>query len=121
MSASSLGKRPRQNLAPATKLADANNTEQAGPSFQQKSDFDYRAAQDAPTGTSSEILDATSRATSTMTTQISDTASSRETSGRFPDKRPFFAVDSDDSDTTPVTGAKSTDHPRKKKGSWFRT
>ena len=31
MSASSLGKRPRQNLAPATKLADANNTEQAGP------------------------------------------------------------------------------------------
>jgi hypothetical protein len=121
MSASSFGKRSRQNLAPETELADANNTEQAGLPFQQNSIHDYRAsreAEDATTGSSqSEYFDATSGATSTMTPKILDRTSSPGLSSRFLNKRSIFAVDSDDGDTAPVTGAKSIDYPRKKKGS----
>ena len=113
-------KRPRRNPAPATKLVDANNTEQAGLPFQQKSIHDYRAAReahDAPTGTSprdSENPDVASRAALTTTDRIS----SPEPFGHIPAKRPISAI-SDDSGTTSDTGAKSTDHPQKRKGSWF--
>jgi hypothetical protein len=89
MSASSFGKCPHRNPAPPTKLVDANNTEHAGLHFQHKTIYDHRVsreAQDASTGTSSEILDATSRATSITTTQILDTTFAPELSGHFPDK-----------------------------------
>jgi hypothetical protein len=117
-----VNKRPRRNPAPATKLRDENNFERAALPFQQKSVDDYRAACDAEDAATSNLEnpDTTSHATSPTgtTSQIQDATSSPPPSDRAKDKRQIFEVDTSDySDSAPDSRAKLTGRrPLKKKG-----